>query len=157
MYLYVYIYLCVSCSKQSCFKPWFKWADSFSRPQIITSGSLSGAQSWTNISHCFPHDALTSVPNCQNAKSLVDLNSWPQNRQLKWPPKSFHNGQLASSVYLPVLWTLLWLSPLQSWSFRTWHLNMGPGRHWLISSWGRSNPSSLGSDVSTSAAVVSAL
>lgn len=48
-------------------------------------------------------------------------------------------------------------SPSQSPSFRVWHLNTGPGSHWLISSWGWSNPSFSGSDMSTPAAVVSAL
>lgn len=48
-------------------------------------------------------------------------------------------------------------SPSQSRSFRVWHLNTGPGSHWLISSWGWSNPSFSGSDMSTPAAVVSAL
>lgn len=49
------------------------------------------------------------------------------------------------------------LAPLQWQSCRTWYLNVGCGRDWIISSPGRSNPSSSGNDVSTSAAVVTAL
>lgn len=93
----------------------------------------------------------------QNVRNWVDTNNWPQARQLKWPSKSFHNEQLARPLYLSVLWTLLLPPALQTWSFRTWHLNTGPGRHCLISSWGKSNLSSPGRYVSTPAALVSAL
>lgn len=93
----------------------------------MSSGILFVAQNWTKYFKVL----FSTIRQLHVELFRLFRTNNLQNVELQWPLKSVRNGQLAWSVYVNPFFGRL---PLQSWSFRTWHLNMGPGRHWLISS-----------------------